>query len=99
MYIWLEETASSLLGADNADELEWRLLVVACIYFLTFGLVTIVLPAPYGKFSKEALLICNCLRIGKFSEQASTLPLIDRLTTVKLAAPLAWCVLDDLGHL
>ena len=31
MYIWLEETASSLLGADNADDLEWRLLVVACI--------------------------------------------------------------------
>ena len=53
MYIWLEETASSLLGADNADELERRLLVVACIYFLTFGLVTIVLPAPYGKFSEE----------------------------------------------
>ena len=56
MYIWLEETASSLLGADNADELEWRLLVVACIYFLTFGLVTIVLPAPYGKFSEEELI-------------------------------------------
>ena len=98
MYIWLEETASSLLGADNADELEWRLLVVACIYFLTFGLVTIVLPAPYGKFSEEALINIE-LKIGKFSEQASTLPLIDRLTTVKLAAPLAWCVLDDLSHL
>ena len=34
MYTWLEETASSLLGADNADDLEWRLLVVACIFVL-----------------------------------------------------------------
>ena len=76
MYHWLEETTSELLGADNPDELEQRLVLGAWLYLLTFGLCTVVLPAPYGKFS----------------EQASSLPLIDGLTAIKLSAPLAWFV-------
>ena len=76
MYHWLEATASKFLGADNSDDLEWLLVLGAWLYLLSFGLVTIVLPAPYGKFS----------------EQASRLPLMDLLTAIKLPAPIAWSV-------
>ena len=76
MYHWLEQTASELLGANNSDDLEWRLVLAAWFYLLTFGVFTIVLPAPYGKFS----------------EQASSFPLLDKLTGIKVSAPLAWCV-------
>ena len=76
MYHWLEQTASELLGANNSDDLEWCLVLAAWFYLLTFGVFTIVLPAPYGKFS----------------EQASSFPLLDKLTGIKISAPLAWCV-------
>ena len=74
MYHWLEETTSNLVGANNSDELEHRLVLAAWVYLLTFGLFTVILPAPYGKFS----------------EQAASLPLLDRLTSVKLSAQFAW---------
>ena len=76
MYHWLEASASKFLGSDNSDDLEWRLVLGAWLYLLSFGLVTIVLPAPYGKFS----------------EQASRLPLMDLLTAIKLPAPMAWSI-------
>ena len=76
MYHWLEAPASKFLGADNSNDLEWRLVLGAWLYLLSFGLITIVLPAPYGKFS----------------EQASRLPLMDLLTAIKLPAPIAWSV-------
>ena len=76
MYHWLEQTTSELLGANSSDDLEWRLVLAAWLYLLTFGLFTIILPAPYGKFS----------------EQASRVPLLEKLTSIKLSAPLAWCV-------
>ena len=74
MYHWLEETTSELVAANNSDQLEQRLVLVAWLYLLTFGLFTVILPAPYGKFS----------------EQAANLPLLDRLTAIKLSAPFAW---------
>ena len=74
MYHWLEQTTSELVGANNSDELQQRLLFAGWLYLLTFGLTTLVLPAPYGKFS----------------EQAASFPLMDRLTAIKLSAPFAW---------
>ena len=74
MYHWLEETTSELVGADNSDELEQRLVFAGWLYLLTFGLTTLVFPAPYGKFS----------------EQAASFPLMDWLTAIKLSAPFAW---------